>query len=212
MAGFRYIKSRAGTTDVARKKLQIAASATVAKNDALEFVDGKLKRVNAATDSPKYIAGEDATATATSITKIHVIDCAESMSLFEVDFTPLINGTACNSNSTATQVVVALTDGTTDDLKGGLVYIPELNETRIITGNTYSSNVVTITVAEAFSTAPTTTHTCRVVPFGFGTTALKLHASNMHNAISSAIADITGGKVSIYDVDMEKKVATVFFV
>jgi hypothetical protein len=50
-----------------------------------------------------------------------------------------------------------------------------------------------------------------VVPFGFGTTALKLDSSNPHKAISNAIADLTGGNVRIWDVDMKRKVAEVVF-
>jgi hypothetical protein len=211
MAGFKYKKSRAGTTDVQRPKLQMIASGTITKGDALEFASGKLQRCSAQADTVRFIADEDATSTATSLTKLAVIDTGAGLNVFEVAFTPLVNGTACESNASTTTVKVALTDGSQDDLVGGLVYVPELDETRIITANTYSSNVVTITVAEAFSVAPTTTHTCRIVPFGFGTTALKLH-STPYNGISAAIADISGGKVSVYNVNMKDRTAEVCFV
>lgn len=212
MAGFRYNNSRGGLRDVSRTKLQMKASASISKGDALEFASGKLQRVSAATDIPRYIAAESATSTATSLTLVDVIDTALGLALFDVDITPLVNGTACESNSTTTTVKVALADGSSSDLVGGLVYIPELNETRIITANTYSSNVVTITVAEAFSVAPTTTHTCRLVPFGFGTVDMKLHATNFYNSISVIRAELGSGHVVIHDVDMEKKVATVCFI
>lgn len=208
MPGFEWNQNLCGGRDVTHK-LQIKASATVAAGDALEFADGKLQRCSAQADLPRYVALEGATSTATSLTKISVIPTFGNV--FNVSFTPLVNDLAGQSNATTTNVKVALADGSANDLAGGLVYVKELDETRLIVSNTYSSNVVTIVVAEAFSVAPTTTHTIRVVPFGPGTNALKLDSTNPHKAISVAIADITGGKVSIFDVDMKRKVAKVSF-
>jgi len=215
MAGFRYIKSLGGgVTDIPRT-LQMAASATIAVGDVLEFASGKLQRINAQTDTPKYLCvglnGYQSTtnppsvlSTATELRKIEVIPL-DYGAIIETDITPTVDGTACNSNSTTTSLLVALTDGSSSDLVGGLVYVPELGETRIITANTYSSNVVTLTVAEAFRVAPTTTHTCRIVPFGFGDAAVKFHASNYHNAISTVRGDEASGHFAIYDVDLKRK-------
>jgi hypothetical protein len=180
----------------------------VTKGDLLEFVDGKLKKINSQTDTAKYIAAEDGDYTSGSITKIDVIDVFGAIA--EVAFTPLVDGTACNSNASTTTVKVALTDATNDDLNGGLVYIPELDETRVITDSAYSSNVVTITVGEAFSVAPTTTHTCKVIPFNVGAKP-KYHASTMYNTLSTVQADRTGGTCTVYNVDMKKEVAEVIF-
>jgi hypothetical protein len=210
MAGFEFVRSVGGQRDIPVKR-QMVASGTITKGDGLEFSSGKLQRANAQTDKPLFIAAEDATSTSTSQTLVAMYPHGAGQNIFRVAFTPLVDGLACQSNASTTTVKVALTDGSSSDLVGGLVYVVELDQYRVITANTYSSNVVTITVAEAFTTAPTTTHTCRVVPFGFGTTALKLDSSNPHKAISNAIADLTGGNVRIWDVDMKRKVAEVVF-
>lgn len=210
MAGFNFLKSVGGQRDIP-VKLQMIASGTITKGDALEFASGKLQRCNGQTDKPLFIAAEDATSTSTSLTKVACYPHGAGQSIFEVAHTPLVDGVACNSNASTTTVICALTDGSTSDLVGGLVYIPELDQTRVITANTYSSNVVTITVAEAFTVAPTTTHTARITAFGFGTTALKLDGTNYHKAISSARADITGGNVRVWDVDLKNKVVQVVF-
>lgn len=204
MAGFRFFASRAGTRDIMRE-VQIAASATVQKGDALEFVSGKAKRVNAAADTVRCIAAEDATSTATSLTKIPVIDVFGA--IFETDITPLLDDVAISA-STTTTITAAMSAGATDDLVGGIVYANGLH--RIISGNTYGGGNVVITVLEAFPSAPT--GNVRLVPFGYGTVANKLHASTMYNAISTAIADISGGTVAIHDVLLDKKVARVYFV
>lgn len=206
MSGFKFVKSRSGGRDILRKR-QIAASATVVAGDALEVTDGKFKRVSAAGDTVVAIAAESATSTATSLTKIKLVEVFGN--IFEVGITPLIDDVAANSGSTTT-ALVALTDGSSSDLVGGTIYVN--GEQRIISANTYSSNVVTITWLEPIADAVASGDLVRVVPFGLGTLALKLHASNFYNSLSSAIADITGGKVAIDNVDLEKKVAHVYFV
>jgi hypothetical protein len=205
---FEWVQNLCGGRDVVLK-MQMIASGTIAAGDALEFASGKLQRCNAAADRPRYVALEDATSTATELKKISVIPTFGNV--FKVGFTPLVNDLAGESNAVTTTVKVALADGAENDLVGGYVYVKQLDEQRLITANTYSSNIVTITVAEGFSVAPTTTHSIRVVPFGPGTAALKLHASTMYNTISAAIADVTGGKVSVLEVDMKRKAAKIEF-
>lgn len=214
MAGFRWVKSVGGQRDVIEKK-QLAASATVVAGDALEFANGKVQRVNAAADVVSYIALESATATATSQTMIQVVKAAGSNGVFAVPITPLLNDVAVNSGSTTT-ALAALADGTENDLAGGIVLISSAGQdpvtsARIISANTYSSNVVTITWLEPLAVAASSSDTLRVVPFGPGETAVKLHASTMYNTLSVVRGDETGGKVGIFAVDLAKKEAQVTF-
>lgn len=197
MAGFSRVKSIHGVGDPFCPDRQIAASATIVAGDLLKMTNGKAAAV-AATDSAIYLATEGAVATSTSLTSIAVIRVKDQV--LKVNHTPLVSGVAAASNATATVVKCALADGSSSDMVGGLVHCPELNETRIITANTYAANVVTITVAEPFSRAVTTGDTVRATAFGFGTTALKGDASTPQNLISSARADITGGKFEIFDI------------
>lgn len=206
MAGFAWVKSLNGTRDVRRTdEVVAAASTTFVKGDALKFTSGKLALAGT-TDTVEYIS--DQTLTTSSATEDYLDVIKVDGNVFEVGFTPLINDGACSSGSTTT-ALTALTDGSTSDLVGGLVYCKELDETRIITANTYSSNVVTITVGKAFSRAITSSDTVRVVPFGYGSKAVRLSGED---GISTTIAGATGGKVAIYKVDMKKKTAQVFFV
>lgn len=208
MAGFSFSKSRDNNTDVIRDDLQIAASATVTAGDALEFSNGKLQRCNAQADTPEYIALEGATSTSTSLTTIKVQEIGRSTSY--VAHTPLINDVAVNSGSTTT-VLCALTDGSSSDMVGGVVYFPEQDLHRIITANTYSSNVVTITFVEPLPRAAAAGDTVRATAFGPGTRAVKLDSSNPHKAVSSARADVSGGSVRIRKVDLKKRVLEVYF-
>lgn len=208
---FTWIKSLFGNTDIAHpRKLRLAPSKTVLKGDMLAFSNGKLDFI-AAGGTPDYQALEDKTSTANSVTEIWVKPVVKLVDIFEVPLTPVVNGTYCNSNSTATQVLVALADGSSSDLVGAIVYIVELNEWRIITANTYSSNVVTITVNEAFSIAPTTTHRAYVFNIGFGSNAVKADATTPQRGIGNARADASGGKLVVFDMEPKNKTAHVMF-
>lgn len=208
MAGFSFSKSRDGNTDIIRDDLQMAASATITAGDALEFANGKLQRANAQADTPEYVALEGNTTTSTSLVKPKVIEVGRST--FTVPHTPLINDVAVNSGSTTT-VLCALADGSSSDMVGGVVYFPEQNEHRIITANTYSSNVVTITFVEPLPRAAASGDTVRATAFGPGTRAVKLDSSNPHKAVSSARADVSGGSVRIRKVDLKNRVLEVYF-
>ena len=197
MAGFEFVRSISGENDIP-VELQIKASATVAVGDALEFTSGKLGRVDAQDDVVKFVCLQAAVATATSQTKVRVLPTVGK--IFKVTHTPLVNDVAGVTNSTATTVKCALADGSSSDLVGGLVYCKELDQYRIITANTYSSDVVTITVAEGFTRAVTTTDTVRITAFGPGDAAVKLHGTNYHNSVSSVRGDEAGGKLVIRDI------------
>lgn len=207
MIGFEYRETLWGNKDK-RIKLQMKDGITITKGDALGFTAGKLD-APAATAFIEFIAAETKTAASGAIVEINVVPTAGI--IWQVKYTPLVNGLSCASNASTTTVKCALADGSTGDMVGGMVYIPELDQARFITANTYSSNVVTITVAEAFSTAPTTTHTAKVIGFGPSTATLKLDGSTPKVTVSNVRADLTGGHVSIHKVDPKNSIAQVLF-
>jgi len=208
MAGFTYKKSLAGTADPLRK-FQMVASGAIVKGDLLEFTNGKIGRVNAQADSAPYVAEESATSDATSVVMVTCRSTQKGLAEFDVGITPLVDLAACASNASLTTVKLPLTDGSSSDLVGGSVYIRELNQQRVITANTYSSNVVTITVAEPFTSAPTTGMYGSIWAGGVGM-AGKLHASTMYNTLSNVIADArSGGKAIIQEIDLKNKTISV---
>ena len=69
-----------------------------------------------------------------------------------------------------------------------------------------------MTVAPAFSRAPTVGDTLRAVPWGPGYMGgVKLMASTYCKGISVAVADKTGGPIAIYNVDLSRRIAYVRF-
>ena len=145
----------------------------------------------------------------------------EFLELINVAGTPIVlstqfpaatfDGTACASNASTTTVVFSDGGvGATDDFTGGQVYINELNEQRTVVNDQYSSPNHTLTVAPAFSQAPTTGNTLRVVPWGPGYVGgVKLESAQPQQGISVAVADKTGGHVYIFDVDLALRTAYV---
>lgn len=114
---------------------------------------------------------------------------------------PTINGTAANSNSTATSVLVTFT-GSTNDFATGTVYIPSLQQQRVITADSVSGGVHTFTVTPAFSRAVTTGDTVVAVPFSPGSVGVKLAPTVPYQGVSTAVADKTGGHVNIVGVTL----------
>lgn len=114
---------------------------------------------------------------------------------------PPINGVGCNANASPTTVVVPFAGGVgAGDFANGQVYIPELNEQRLITGSAFGGGIETLTVAPAFSRAPTNTDTCIVVPFSKGAYGVKYNATTPSRGIDTSIAGKTGGTVKIENV------------
>ncbi len=208
MPGFEYAKGLSGISDPLRD-MQMQNGVTITRGDALEYVNGKVVGVNAKTDKARYVAEETYTCGATEIKKIKVKSTAKGLAVFKVGLTPTLNGVACQSNASTTTVKAALT-GTDSDMVGGVVYIPELNQQRFITANTYSGGVVTITVAEPFTTAPTVGHTVRATAFGPGHEAVQFSGTGSAN-LSNVQGEAVSGNISIFDVDLSKKTAYVSF-
>lgn len=116
---------------------------------------------------------------------------------------PPINGTACNSNSTANLALVTAA-GSTGDYNNGTCYCPEIDDgMHIITDDTVNTGVHTFTVVPPFRRAPSTGDTLRVVPFSKGVSTVKFNSSTPSQLIGTAVADKTGGQVKIHDVDLK---------
>ena len=151
----------------------------------------------------------------------------EYLELIEVNKTSIVmntqfaaatyDGTAAAANSSGANTVKMVGTGTTlnTDFLGGQIYVNELNQQATIiacsvTGG--SSGTYTFTVAPAFSRQVTTGDTLRVVPWGAGYAGgVKFMASTPWQGISTALADITGGPIFIYGVDLAKRIAYVRF-
>lgn len=188
---------------------ELGASLSVVEGEPGLFSSGKAIKCSGQTDKPDFIFAEAKVSGAADLVLVRVIPTLRGFRRFSTIFTPLVNGLAAQSGSSETVVKVALTDGSADDLNGGLVYIPELDEVRNILDSSYSSNVVTITVLTAFSRAITVNDTVVVVPFNVGYSP-KLKSSTF-DTISNAIADKNNGYCKLHKIDMKRKRAKVCF-
>jgi hypothetical protein len=217
--GFRLVGMKEGVGSLLTKVL-VAASYTFRAGEALNMASGVASAATAAqlvthiynalitpsnllrpaTPDTSTTAGENAL----------VYDVGGSGLVYECDITPTINGTAANANASTTSVLVTFGGGATD-FNGGQVYIPELDEQRTITVDAFGAGVHTFTVTPAFSRAPTTGDTVRAVGFSKGRIGVKLDATTPSLKVSTAIADLSGGKVNIEDVNLKARTANVSF-
>lgn len=115
-----------------------------------------------------------------------------------VDAPPILD-VAANANST-TNLVLVTAAGSSSDYLGGTVF--SNGEQRNIITDAVNGGVHTFTVDKAFTRAITTGDKVRAVPFAKGTRHVKLSASDAAQGISPAIADKSGGYVSIAGVDL----------
>lgn len=234
MAGFEYFPDGAVDCEVLHT-YQLAASVTVYAGDAVKFSSGKVTPVSGQTDvaigvivGPAGRPGVDPTipdvpvltsASPVAITSgaaggaetfVKVSLAHNGNTKYKIRYTPLVNDIAAESNAVTTTIKVALTDGSSSDLVGGYVFIPTTGEFRLITANTYSSNVVTLTVAATLR-AITTGDTVRIIGFGPGDAAVQFGATNPSRNISNVIAELASGKITVHEVDPRNKFAIVSF-
>ena len=199
MAGFEFHKSRVGDTDLVREDLQLGPSVVATKGDLLIFSNGKLILATAQS-TPLFLALESKTSTGTSLTRIRVLDIR--LALLKSQISPLLDDVSIVSGSTTT-AVVPLTAMSGDELVGGVIYFPEQNAHRVISASSAtSSSNVTITFLEPLNRAPVAAEKARVVGFGPGDAAIRLSAED---AISTAVAGLSGGKMFIDEVRLDKK-------
>lgn len=124
--------------------------------------------------------------------------------IFECDVVPLIGGATgatALSNSNAAQAICAY-GGSTGDLTGGCVYLPEQDWQGVITSSAVSGSNVTLVFTPPAPRACTTGDTVQALPFGVGA-APKWDSTNPHLGLSNAVADVTGGNVLVRKVRMQ---------
>lgn len=212
---FQWVESFFGNTDlVKREKMQIAPSLSVVRGQLLKLdANGKLAL---ATDTAvvDYVAAEDGTSTSTSATFIKVSHAGKGLAIWEAPL-QLITGTTdpfCTVAGSTTTAVFACTAGVDQDMVGGIVHFPLLGKTRKITANVYSGGNCTVTFIEPLDGATATTDKIRVNIFGRGDKLIQLDNTAPSLGIGGAvIADKTGGKVTCYEIDMDKKVGRFTF-
>lgn len=197
-----------GDTEIA-DILELGNSQTVVKGELGKYSSGKAILLSSQTDKPDFIFDEDKTIDSDDIYMIRVIPTLRGFRRISTIFTPIVNEVAANSNASDVTVKCALADGDADDMNGGLVYIPELDEVRNILDSSYSSNVLTITVNKAFSRAVTTGDTVVAVPFNVGFSPKLL--TSTYRSISSVRADKNNGYCKLMRVDLKRRKATVCF-
>lgn len=203
-----------------RKFVIGTADTQFAKGDAVEIVNGIAQKISADTDyvygivdavETKLMRPATEFKTAAAGERLELIVMAGTGMTAECDITPLVNGVAADANSDATKVVLTLASLNDNDLIGGQVYIPELDEQRVITEHDESGAVQTLTVTPAFRRAVTTGDTILAVPQSVGDVQVKLDPSNPHLRVAVTIAGLAGGHIQIDGVDLKNKKIEVIF-
>lgn len=207
MANFRYKRNLGGDcSDHPRKDMQLAASQTVAKGNALIRANGELRVATSSdTSGIDCIAAEAKSSSTTDIVKPMVIPAKATQNVFENDITPLLDAVTATGGSTTTAIVP--TSGlSSNDLQYGTMFCKETGEQRRISASTATSGgLSTLTTEEPFSRAIAAGDTISAIPFGVGADP-KLSDKT---AISCAVADKTGGPVYVEKIDLKRKMIEV---
>lgn len=237
--GFRYISQGIGASTLL-EELLMEPNTQFALGDALMMVAGEATQVGQADkadhvyevmETPKgqLRPSTPNKSTTTGGEKCLAQKCDGTNQYFETDLTggdaPTFDGTACNQNNDLSTVIFTGA-GVSGDLTGGQVYIPELDQQRLITDDTVAGGIHTLTVYPPFdgNYAPSNRNVpaspgpgevvahLRAVPWSKGHTGVKFSAANAPQGISTAVADKTGGNVNIEGVDLKLRKAVVSFV
>lgn len=137
--------------------------------------------------------------------QILAVRCAGTLLTFKSNLVgtgsvPIINGVACNANTTLNTIKFADSVGSTGDFLGGQIYVQTLQQQFTILTDTVSANVRTVTVTPNPSRAVTTGDTVIAVQWSAGQTAVKFNATAPPQGVSTATADKTGGNININQV------------
>jgi hypothetical protein len=215
VVAFRYFKSLSGEIDTIRE-LELAPSLVVLRGDLLKMVNGKLALVDTDTDKPDYVARVDVTSTATGGEKAEVAPALRGEGVWKTNISATFSGVAVAAGSSTTAAEITAAAVLISTFIGGLMYCVELNEVRVITANTATGgggagagNVI-FTATVPFSQT-TLGKTVRVIAAGLSDIAVKLDATTPRRGINVAVAGVSGGNTTIYDVDMSKLEAQVVF-
>ena len=220
--GFRLIRELVGESSLLERVL-LTASTQFYFNELLTWpaaagAGSGIAAAAAATDSPTHVlvavetpASMMRPATQNLTTTVGEMGLCYNVAgtglVFETDLTgadaPPINGTAIKS-VTSTTVIVVTAAGSSNDYRGGQLYIPELDQQRTIVTDVVNGGDHTFTVVPPFTVLPVANQTVRVLPWSKGNVQIKLSASTgAPMGVSTAVADKTGGKVKIEGVNLK---------
>jgi hypothetical protein len=221
--GFKIHSQRAAGAAPTEEK-QMKASTAFNPGDMLVDTKGYLEKASATSKgmyvfvsmiTPKNLPQPAAKNTSTTAGEMAIVEPVGGAgvvlrSKLTGNSAPPLDGKACNSNTTATEIVITEA-GSNDDYgttsAPGTVYCPELDEQRLIIGDAQSGGAKTLTVDRAFSRALTTGDTIRAIPWAIGATAVKFSSTNPHEGLGTAIADKSSGHNRIVGVDLANYLA-----
>ena len=123
---------------------------------------------------------------------------------------PVINLAACNTNASTTSVLITA-GGAAGDSTGGVIYVAEFGQSRLITNDAYSAGVHTYTINTPFlqgqtAVAATAGNTATVLPFGPGVIGIKFNATTSPQFIDTTVAGKTGGYLKCEEVHFEDRI------
>jgi hypothetical protein len=158
--------------------------------------------VNGSNASPLRPGTEDLTTTAGQ--RLIGIPLNSSL-MIETDVVPLLGGAsggvAAAANTNKAQAICAY-GGSTGDLTGGIVYLPDQDWQGVITASGVAAGDVTIVFTPPAPRACTTGDTVQAIPFGVGD-KVKWDGSTPESKLSNAVADVSGGLFLVCQVDMQ---------
>lgn len=197
-------KSRTNARPIPRE-VELEPSITVNRDSFLiKSANGKYQAPSANTDRPQAVSVASQTSTATGGEKALTLDIGFGQHIWRVPFTPVVNRLAAQAASTTTTIkVLAPATYSANDFRGGKIYCPQTGEQATIISSTAASSGASmdLVVSKPFSLASTVGVLFSATPLGLTRTAVKLIATTF-DAPSQVIADLTGGSLEIWDVDL----------
>lgn len=208
MSNWKFHASLKGGYPVLRSgkdAMEMLPSVTIAAGDPLIFdATGKVKKCTAKTDLPLYVAAETKTSTATGGEKIEVYEIGRGDLIWKVLFTPLYKNQVASAGGSTTSIILPSAPETysANDWRGGKIFCVETRQLLTITAsdNPSAGNPLTLTVTQPL-TSTSVGKTFHATFLGFDDTAVQLKGT-VFDEPSQTIAEITGGKLRMMDVNL----------
>lgn len=197
-----------------RKEMEVSLS--LLEGQALEpSANGKLQKINANTDNPIWIVNTPATSTATDGAQVEVVSAGPKDFLWTFPIVPALGGIAGavgQAGGSATQVVIPspTTNYSSGDFIGGQVLVG--TEQRTITASsavTAPANI-TLTVSQPFSQTTVGKTGIKATPLGMDVVAARWEST--FETISQVISELTGGPITVVQVDLDQNAVRGYFV
>lgn len=158
-----------------------------------------LGNVNGSNVSPLRAGTELLTTTVGE--KVLGIPISPALDIVCDNVTPLLSLVAAAANTNRAQAICAY-GGSSGDLTGGVVYLPEQDWQGVITGSAVSGGNVTIVFTPQAPRACTTGDYVSAVAFGVGD-LVKWDSTAPQTTLSNAVADVSGGLFQVHKVEMQ---------